>query len=209
MERESINNYQPFVYPAQTHIRRHGPCGYTDYQSYRDWLRDEFTFRCVFCLKREKWGTMTGAWHIDHFVPQSICPEGKVDYDNLLYICCSCNSVKSDALVPDPCSMAFGDCLLVEQNGNVKALNDDGEILIEVLRLNNKGNQTWRHLIISTLYSLAVCGQTEILKLWLSYPMDNLPDLSNRIPPNGNTKPEGVNNSYYALYSRGQLPDMY
>jgi hypothetical protein len=39
---------QGFEYPLMPHVRRHGPAGYDDYASYRDWLRDEFTFRCVF-----------------------------------------------------------------------------------------------------------------------------------------------------------------
>ncbi len=37
----------PFIYPARPHTRRHGPQGYAGYASYRPWLRDEFSFRCV------------------------------------------------------------------------------------------------------------------------------------------------------------------
>ncbi len=43
----------PFAYPPAPHVRRNGPQGYADYQSYRPWLRDEFSFRCVCCLLRE------------------------------------------------------------------------------------------------------------------------------------------------------------
>jgi hypothetical protein len=28
-----------FTYPADPHLRRHGPTGYADYESYRPWLR--------------------------------------------------------------------------------------------------------------------------------------------------------------------------
>jgi len=45
-----------FRYTATPHVRRHGPCGYGDVESYRPWLRDEFTFRCLYCLFREQWG---------------------------------------------------------------------------------------------------------------------------------------------------------
>ena len=41
-----------FTYPRSRHIRRHGPHGYRDYRSYKPWLRDEFAFRCVYCLWR-------------------------------------------------------------------------------------------------------------------------------------------------------------
>ncbi len=37
----------PFSYPNRPHVRRHGPRGYANYESYRPWLRDEFSFRCV------------------------------------------------------------------------------------------------------------------------------------------------------------------
>jgi hypothetical protein len=50
MERVTV-----FDYAATAHVRRHGPFGYQDYESYRDWLRDEFSFRCVYCLKRIFW----------------------------------------------------------------------------------------------------------------------------------------------------------
>jgi hypothetical protein len=49
-----------FNYPDPRSGRRHGPVGYASYRSYRPWLRDEFTFRCVYCLKREQWGQVTG-----------------------------------------------------------------------------------------------------------------------------------------------------
>ena len=44
-----------FQYPRSALIRRHGPRGYADYVSYKPWLRDEFLFRCVYCLSRERW----------------------------------------------------------------------------------------------------------------------------------------------------------
>jgi hypothetical protein len=43
-----------FVYPTTPYSRRHGPLGYTDYKVFKPWLRDEFSFYCVFCLVRER-----------------------------------------------------------------------------------------------------------------------------------------------------------
>lgn len=45
-----MNLNDVLAYPANSHERRHGPLGYVDYKSYKPWLRDEFTFRCVYCL---------------------------------------------------------------------------------------------------------------------------------------------------------------
>ena len=59
-------------------------------------------------------------------------------YENLLYTCRSCNSAKSDQIVPDPGKTAYGKCVTVHPDGTIEALNEDGEILIETLRLNNE-----------------------------------------------------------------------
>ena len=207
MGRELKKAPRPFAYPSEPHVRRHGPFGYRDYKSYRDWLRDDFSFRCVFCLNREQWGIAKGNWDIDHFVPQSIDPLSVLLYENLLYVCHSCNSLKSNHLVPDPCRVAFGKSIVVRDNGEIVSLNDDGEILIEMLRLDNKDYTRWRRLIICTIRSLAKKGDKETLTLWMGYPED-LPDL--KVPkPRGNTKPEGVTDSFYARRMKGALPDMY
>ncbi len=36
-----------FDYPESQQERVHEPAGYVSYESFRPWLRDEFTFRCV------------------------------------------------------------------------------------------------------------------------------------------------------------------
>ena len=70
-----------FDYPDQRNEQRHGPSGYASYEPCRPWLRDEFDFRCVYCLKRETWGQVTG----DVLVYQMCCAspaqcEGKWQY---------------------------------------------------------------------------------------------------------------------------------
>jgi hypothetical protein len=74
-----------FDYPESRSERIHGPAGYASYESYRPWLRDEFIFRCVYCLKRETWGQVTGEFELDHFQPQSLAPHLSLDYFNLVY----------------------------------------------------------------------------------------------------------------------------
>src|SRR5262249_7625765 len=123
---------QGFEYPTRPHERRHGPDGYDDYESYREWLRDEFSFRCVYCLHRERWYARAGAFHIDHFIPVVQDPSGRLDYLNLLYACATCNLAKLGILdVPNPCEVDFGDCVRIIDNGQVAALNDVGQSLIE------------------------------------------------------------------------------
>jgi hypothetical protein len=94
----------PFTYPAVPHRRRHGPRGYADYESYRPWLRDEFSFRCVYCLIREAWGQFQGVYALDHFLPMASRADLALEYDNLPYGCVSCNLSKGSLQTPDPSS---------------------------------------------------------------------------------------------------------
>jgi 5-methylcytosine-specific restriction endonuclease McrA len=87
-----------FRYPRRRHVRRHGPRGYRNYRSYKPWLRDEFDFRCVYCLWRERWcADGDHAFSVDHLLPRTTHPERLCDYDNLVYACCQCNALKQDA----------------------------------------------------------------------------------------------------------------
>src|SRR5205809_7296187 len=94
----------PFTYPDSVHRRRHGPRGYASYESYRPWLRDEFAFRCVYCLTREAWGPFTGVYALDDFVAPASRPEWRVRYDNLLDSCVSCILSKASRRTPHPTS---------------------------------------------------------------------------------------------------------
>lgn len=196
-------------YPTEPHIRRHGPEGYRNYESYRDWLRDEFMFRCVYCLHREQWYNRPGTFHIDHFVPLAVDPDGRLVYSNLIYACGTCNEAKRAILgIPDPGEIAFADCVRVVRDGTVKALNDDGEALIQCLRLNNKPNIRQRWLLIENLTTLEHANPG-LFREYMRFP-DDLPDLRSpkrRVP--NNTRPDGVENCYFALRERGDLPTIY
>src|SRR5580693_180255 len=86
-----------FQYPSVPHERRHGPRGYRHYESYKPWLRDEFSFRCVYCLCRERWfPDGDDYFSVDHLRAQSLAPELRTEYENLVYACCRCNAAKQD-----------------------------------------------------------------------------------------------------------------
>src|SRR5438045_7926484 len=88
---------QVFQYPPPLLLRRHGPRGYADYQFYKPWLRDEFTFRCVYCLWSERWeANGHHGFGVEHVQPQATTPEQRLDYDNLVYACNTCNSTRRD-----------------------------------------------------------------------------------------------------------------
>ena len=124
----------PFEYAPTPHIRRHGPQGYADYESYRDWLRDEFSFRCVYCLTREVW--MTGGFHLDHFIPSSQDGTISTDYKNLLYACASCNQIKLDLRVPDPTRELLSETLELLPDGSLVARTENARKIVGSLCLN-------------------------------------------------------------------------
>ena len=197
----------PFDYPHLGISRRHGPQGYADYGSYRPWLRDEFAFRCVYCLKREQWGLVTGEFDADHFQPQATSPQQAADYNNLLYACHSCNLRKGGNDVPDPCTGLTAENVRVNPDGSLEAQSGEAEKVVLVLGLNSEKYKEFRLIWIRNV-QLALAHDREHYHRLMSYPVD-LPDLSRERPPAGNLRPDGLNMSYFSLRQRGELPEVY
>jgi hypothetical protein len=181
--------------------------GYRDYRQYRNWLRDEFSFRCVYCLRRETWLTLRADWQLDHFIPKSRHPQGALDYDNLVYACSTCNHSKAAHLAPDPCAVAYGGCVRIDNNGEIHALNEAGVNLVETLALDDEEYNEMRRAIFELLHDLPAGGRS-FLRLF-GYPK-NLPDLSKEpAPPGGNRRQDGIRESCFEKDKRGRLPEYY
>lgn len=196
-----------FTYPDSPYRRRHGPLGYADYDSYRPWLRDEFDFRCVFCLIREQWGRVSGEFDVDHYIPLSIQPGGATDYDNLLYACRACNAAKGSHLIPDPTVVLTAREIVVFDDGTVEGIGEDAIRLIRVLDLNDVEYCRWRRTWLRII-DLAERYDRPLYNQLLGFP-DDLPDLARLRPPGGNSRPEGIRESSLAKRERGELPPTY
>ncbi len=194
-----------FDYPAPREHRRHEPRGYLNYGSYRPWLRDEFIFRCVYCLKREQWGTATGEFDIDHFQPQVLAQERAVDYFNLLYACRRCNEVKSDQAVDDPFDVLTNRSIRITITGAVESIDQHSHRLI--LQLDSPRLMEWR-LLWMRIVALASDKDRELLRQLVGYPKD-LPDLRPLRPPGGNGLSAGLAESSLVLREQGLLSDSY
>jgi hypothetical protein len=202
----------PFRYPAAPHIRRHGPVGYSAYPQYRPWLRDEFCFRCVYCLRRETWAFDNSEFELDHDVAKSLAPELCRDYTNLVYACHNCNKRKSNKRLPSPSEVGYGACMEVSvtgsRTGEIEGLNEEGLRLIDELSLDTPKITATRKLCIETIGSLEKHNRPLFL-LWMGFPSD-LPDLTNISPqPKSNTLPGGIDQSWFAQRLRGELPEIY
>lgn len=199
-----------FSYPNQVLSRKHAPSGYDSYESYRDWLRDDFGYRCVFSLVRETWPQTR--FHIDHFISQQERPDLICNYDNLILLEGRLNLVKGKRRVPDPCKVVLGKCLFVhtngERTGQIEARDGDkvGEQIIRVLRLDSDDATRVRRQLIGILRSLARTDESLFREL-IGYPT-NLPDLAKTKAP-ANAKLAGIGESAFHLRSHGKLPEWY
>jgi hypothetical protein len=204
-----------YDYPSTPHERIHGPSGYEDYRTYKEWLRDEFEFRCVYCLKRERWATddedrIFGA---DHVFPKGL-PQYEhleCEYTNLIYSCNRCNTAKLTAILIDPCREGFSTHLRIKPSGEIEWLTVEGEKIVRKLKLDSPGRTRFRRWLLE-FHRAALTkpdGDTaKLLRYLMSYP-DDLPDLGSMRPPRGNTKPEGISRSHFERRKRNELPETY
>ncbi len=197
----------PFDYPRDPIGGRHAPTGYLDIDSFRPWIRDEFTFRCIYCLRRERWEPDAGIFEIDHFAPVARTPKRRLEYSNLLYSCRTCNAAKGTLVLPDPRSTLLSEQVCVENDGLLRPRTAPANFLVRILDLNDPMYVTWRMRMIRIVV-LASARDPALFRDLLAYP-DDLPDLENLRPPAGNTRPGGVSESHSARARRGELPETY
>jgi len=203
----------PFRYPKNKRRRRHGPRGYADYRPHKPWLRDEFEFRCVYCLCRERWfPDGDDCFSVDHVTPRSEAPELACEYDNLVYACCQCNAAKQGAVgARDPCHDPFGTDVEVLADGTIRTLTPHGVFLVRACRLERPKLTEFRRGVLELFRHLEHLGTEEAANLRrriFGFP-PNLPNLSDLRPPAGNSRANGLVESHYARRQRGELPETY
>lgn len=202
----------PFAYPMSPHVDRHAPAGYKNYPDYKPWLRDEFEFRCVYCLQREMWSRERhAAFSVDHVIPQAEAPDLVCSYGNLVYACLRCNSARQEVRVLDPRREGLGRHLRVEADGSITGLSDEGLFLIELLHLDREAAPAERRRILRILDRWQRTPdegvRTDFLEAF-GYPED-LPDLRRLRPPGGNASAGNARRCYFARRKRGELPETY
>jgi hypothetical protein len=195
----------PFSYPTTPHVRRHGPQGYADYASFRPWLRDEFTFKCAFCLLREQWGRARGTFHLDHFHATARHPDQRLTYENLLYCCATCNEAKGNRTLSDPCRVLLDGDVEVDEDGVLQAGTREARRLVRKIGLNRREAREFRRTWIGII-KLAKAYDPRLYQRLMGFP-DDLPNLARLRPPGGNLRPEGIVESYFVKRRDGTLPE--
>lgn len=205
----------PFAYPIEPLARVHSPAGYTDYTSYKPWLRDEFEFRCLYCLTRERWDqshTGHSGFGVDHVTPQVAAPALVWVYGNLVYACNSGNATRSDIPLPLDPTAGLASHLRVEGDGRVTALTAAGRELVGLHALNSVARIAQRRNIFR-IFRLACelpenSNALELFAFTFGYPAD-LPDLAALRAPGGNANPGSERFSHHARRSHSQLAEAY
>ncbi|MBY0522102.1 MAG: hypothetical protein K2R98_01810 [Gemmataceae bacterium] len=193
-------------------VRRHGPRGYVADEHYQPWLRDEFTYRCLYCACREVWfPDGDSSFSVEHLRPISLAPEGLTDYHSLVYACCQCNASRGAARLPFDPTAGMRQHIEVLADGIIRGLTPAGEDFIRICRLDRPNLVAFRRLMLDVLRLLGRKRDREAAELrrrYLGYPA-NLPDLSALKPPGGNSRPEGIEWSAFARRERGELSEVY
>ncbi|HLK60176.1 MAG TPA: HNH endonuclease [Chthonomonadaceae bacterium] len=130
---------------------------YRDHRQYRDLLRQDFQFRCAYCLTQEFFLGGEAGCEIDHHHPLH-GPHGRPDleaiYSNLYWSCAECNSNKGDTWPDeeeyeqghrfiDPCE-AWGDHdnhWRFHPDGRLEALTPEG-------RYTERNLMLWREFLV-------------------------------------------------------------
>jgi hypothetical protein len=93
------------------------------------------------------------------------------------------------------------------RSGKFKGLTPQGKRLVEYLMLNSEERVLDRQFQLF-LFDTQDNYPKKTLKSRFGYPSD-LPDLTKLKPPKGNTRPKGLDTSYYSRRAQGKLPDYY
>lgn len=121
---------------------------FSDYKTYKRYLRIDFNYRCAYCGVTEyRWGSERN-FVVEHFRPQRWFPELTTFYANLYYACNRCNDIKSDRWPTaeetelkfgwiDPCESDFADHFEKEApDGILQPTTQAGRYTVENLQLN-------------------------------------------------------------------------
>lgn len=88
------------------------------------------------------------------------------------------------------------------------ALNETGEVIIDLLRLDDDDATRWRRMVLGSIRQAIESGDEAGIQDRLGFP-EEPPNLGKRRPPAGNSRPDGVQQSWLPRRQRGELPAAY
>ena len=114
-----------------------------DYHDYLPELREDFFCSCGYCGKKEN--ITRNGFEIDHLIPVSLWENGKLDYQNLVYSCFTCNRKKANKFpmkpsltlhndeigILDPATSEYGEHIKRDAVGNIIGITMLGNYICE------------------------------------------------------------------------------
>ena len=135
---------------------------YANYSYYRNEIREDSLFRCVYCDIHELENGGDEHMHLDHFRPRSIEKFSSLvsDPNNLVWACAGCNNLKSDCWpitdsdscfagkegFLDPFVDSYKEYFLIADDGLLVPIKDPGQYMVMVLALNRESRKKVREL---------------------------------------------------------------
>ena len=144
---------------------------------------------------------------MEHFRPVASHPGDTLSYDNLLYGCSACNTGKGKQLVPDPLTALVRGDIWVNEDGTIEGRTRQARRLIRVLGLDDREYTEFR-LVWLEIVSLAAREDPELYRKLMGFPND-LPNVGRLHPPGGNSRQEGIEQSYFVQKQKAVLPETY
>ncbi len=120
---------------------------YTNYTSFKPYLRSDFNERCGYCDDRDVYSGGVRGYQIDHFKPKKYFPDFEKEYQNLVYSCPFCNRAKWDKWQEpdgfiDPCSDEYDQHLKRDDRGKISYITSPrGKYIWENLKLYLKRHE--------------------------------------------------------------------
>jgi hypothetical protein len=135
---------------------------YSNYGFYRQEIRQDCLFRCVYCDIHEFENGGDEHMHLDHFRPRAIDKFSSLvnDPNNLVWACAGCNNLKSDCWpitdsdscfvgnegFLDPFVDSYNEHFLIADDGLLVPTKDPAQYMIMVLALNRESRRRVREL---------------------------------------------------------------
>lgn len=94
---------------------------YSNYRSYKKYLREDFNKRCGYTDCSDFWFGGARNFHIDHFLPKDKYQHLETSYSNLVYSCSYVNGKKSNGMdvTIDPCDHDYNKYFFRDAYGNI------------------------------------------------------------------------------------------
>lgn len=118
-----------------------------EYEAYRPYLRQDFEYRCAYCLRHEFFFGGGEAGEIDHHRPRHLFPGLTAQYGNLYWSCRRCNAVKGGKWPSaeqigrglrflDPCAEDHDDHWRTRADGTLEPVTSIGQYTVRQMRLD-------------------------------------------------------------------------